>query len=143
MPFHKPKEHSLLESIDLIGTSKVQAYVVYEDKANEMWWQRFLKKGYQHSFLVIFDGYFWIKMELTIGFMDIHVLPFYNNDTIEDVMRGRDFTYQYVQAWRKTRYRSILAPWSCVEAIKAVIGVRAMHVLTPYQLYKYIEAHHG
>ena len=143
MPFHEPKNHSLLESIDLVGTSKLQAYVVYEDRDEQMWWQKPLKKGFKHSFLVIYDGYFWIKMELTIGFMDICVLPFYNNNTIEDILRGTKCTYQLVQVWRRQRYRNILAPWSCIEAIKAALGIRALHVLTPYQLFKYIEAHHG
>lgn len=143
MPLHNPKVHSLLESIHLVKTSRVHAYVIYEDRDPGMWWQRYLKKGYSHSFLVIYDGYFWIKMELTTGYMDICVLPFYNNNTIEDVLRGIDCTYQFIETWRRQRYRSIIAPWSCVEAIKAVIGVRALHVLTPYQLFKYIEAHHG
>ena len=142
MPFHRPKQHSLLASTHLVGTSRAQCYIVYEEEKN-FWWQRYLKKGYSHAFIIIFDGYFWIKMEYSIGYMDIFVLPYYNENTIHDVLRGRDCTFQYVEAWRRTRYRTLLAPWTCIEAVKAVLGFRAWSVITPYQLYKHIEANNG
>lgn len=143
MPFHNPKEVSLLASKDLIGLSKTSLYLIYEDKIPCMWWQKFLKKGYKHVFAIRFDGFFWIKTDLTIGFMDSEVLPVYDRATIKTVLKGHNATYQYVETWRKTRYRSLFAPWSCVEAMKALLGIRAWWVLTPYQLYKYIEARHG
>ena len=141
--FYKPKESSLLESKHLVGLHKTALYLIYENKPDGLWWQRFLKTGYKHVFAVRFDGFFWIKTELTIGFMDSEVLPYYDHATIDVVLKGRVCSYQYVQAWRKMRYRSLFAPLSCVEGMKAMLGIRAWYVLTPYQLYKYCEANHG
>jgi hypothetical protein len=143
MPFHNPVEKSLLESEHLIGMSKTSVYLIYEDRQPGLWWQKFLKKGYKHVFAVRYDGFFWIKMDLTIGYLDIEVLPIHDRATISTVLKGQNVNYQYVEAWRKPRYRSIFAPWSCVEAMKAMLGIRAWWVLTPYQLYKYCEVNHG
>ena len=143
MSFHKPAERSLLESSNLVGLSKTAIYLIYENKPHGLWWQKFLRKGYRHVFAVRFDGFFWIKMEMTIGFTDFEVLPYYDHATIESILRGKEVTYQYVETWRKMRYRSLFAPQSCVEGMKALLGIRAWWVLTPYQLYKYCEANHG
>ena len=144
MPFHNPKHHSLLESQHLIGLSHKRLYLVYEDKEPH-WWSYFFKSGYKHVSAVIFDGLFWIKMDFTLGYTDIDVLCYDWHDTIKDVTRDQDMITQYVEAWRKPRYRvrSIFAPWTCVEAMKSLLGIRAWWVITPYQLYKYCEAHHG
>ena len=143
--FHKPKIVSLIESRHLVSRSLGKFYFVYEDKPEGMWWQKLLKKGYKHVFAVHFDGLFWVKMDFTIGYMDYSVLPFDYRDTIKDVLKGRDMTYQYVEAWRQPRYRVrlLFAPWTCVELMKSLLGIRAWYVMTPYQLYKYCEAHHG
>lgn len=142
---HKPKIHSLLESQHLVNTSKTKLYLVYEEKKEGLWWQKYLKKGYKHVFAVHFDGLFWIKMDFTIGYTDYSVLPFDYRDTIKHVLEGRDMTYQYVEAWRKPRYRVrlLFAPWTCVELMKSLLGIRAWWVITPYQLFKHCEAHHG
>jgi len=142
MPFHEPRERSLLESQHLIGLNRTELYLVYEDRNPGFWWQRFLKKGYKHVYAVHYDGFFWIKTDLTIGYLDIEVLPVHDRATIKTVLKGKS-KHQYVKAWRKTRYRSIFAPWSCVEAMKALLGIRAWWILTPYQLFKYCEANHG
>ena len=78
-------------------------------------------------------------MDLTIGYTDFGVLPYDYKDSIKDIVKD-NATYQYVESWRKTRYRSIIAPWTCVEMMKSTLGIKAWWILTPYQLYKYIEA---
>ena len=32
-----------------------------------------------------------------------------------------------------------LAPFTCVEAVKRVLGIRARHILTPWQLRRYLQ----
>lgn len=136
MSFHKPC--SLLESQHLIGLSKACIYLVYIDK-DDLWWSKYLKAGYRHVFAIKFDGLFWIRMDLTIGYTDFDVLLYDYKDSIDDIVQD-NATYQHVEVWRKTRYRSILAPWTCVEMMKSLLGIKAWWILTPFQLYKYIEA---
>lgn len=84
-------------------------------------------------------------MDFLLGFTDINVLPYDWHDTINDITKDEDVKIQYMEVWRRPRYRvrTIFAPWTCVEAAKALLGIRAWWVLTPYQLYKYCEAHNG
>ena len=134
------KNHSLLDSIHLAGLSRTRIYLLYSDK-DDTWWSKFLKKGYKHVLAVKFDGIFWIKMDYTLGWTDCDVLLYDNKDTIKDVAKG--YKTQYVEVWRRQRYRRLFAPHSCVEMMKSLLGIRAWWILTPYQLYKYCEAHHG
>jgi len=100
-----------------------------------------MKDGFKHVTAIKFTGLFWIKVDLALGWTDFDVLPFDRYDTIKDVLKGQDVTYQYVERWRKPRYRvrTMFAPWTCVEAMKSIIGIRAWWVFTPYQLYKHLE----
>ncbi len=136
------KNHSLLDSIHLVGLSKVSLYLIYEDK-KDFWWQKFLKKGYQHVYAVSFDGFFHVKTDYTLGYLDCSVLPYYNITTITNILDRESMNYQYVEVWRKTRYRRLFAPQSCVEMMKALLGIKAWWVFTPWQLKKYCEAQYG
>jgi len=146
MPFHRPINHSLLESGHLVGQSKARYYFVYEDDGTRYWYSDFLKPGFKHVTAVKYNGLFWLKMDLSLGWTEFDVLPFDQYDTIHDVLKDVDYTHlQYVEAWRKPRYRvrSLFAPWTCVEAMKSLLGIRACLVTTPYQLYKHMEKHNG
>jgi hypothetical protein len=145
MPFHKPKIHSLLDSTHLVNHIKVKLYLVYEHRDPCFWWAKLLHKGYKHLYCIKFDGLFWIKMDSAINCLHFDVLPYDCYDRIDDVLKGLDCTYQYVETWIKPRYRTrlVFAPWSCVEVAKALLGIRVWWLVTPYQLYKYCEAHNG
>lgn len=134
--FHKPI--SLINSSHLIGCSYKEIYLIYEDR-QPYWWNYFMKSGYKHVYSITFDGLFWIKMDLMLGYTDIEVLCYDSRDTINDVMKGQNVTIQHIRVWRKSRYRvrTIFAPYTCVEAMKAFLGMRAF-VFTPYQLFKHL-----
>ena len=145
MPFITPKNYSLLESEHLIGATKCKYYLIYEDKENTYWWSKFLKTGYKHVFALYFDGLFWSRLDFTIGWVQFDVLTYKTHATIKDIIKGQNVTAQYVETWRIPRYRvrMFLAPWTCTEMMKSLLGIRAWWVITPYQLFKYCEAHNG
>ena len=84
-------------------------------------------------------------MDFTLSFTDFDVLPFDRYDTIHDVLDGVDAHIQYIETYRRPRYRikTLFAPLTCVEIMKSLLGFTAYTVFSPYQLYKYIEANHG
>ena len=142
MPIFKPQNSSLVDKAHLVGHTKIIGYIVYSD-GQPHWWSRFLENGYKHCYFIQFTGLIWIKVDYTLGFLDFGVLPYDYRDTIDDIISPDD-TYQRVEAWRKVRrYRSIIAPLSCVELVKAVMGVSIPWVLTPYQLFNLVERKHG
>jgi len=146
MPLHKPTNHSLLESQHLINKPKAKYYFIYEDNGERYWYTWMFKKGFQHVTAIKFTGLFWIKLDLSLGWTDFDVLPYDRYDTIHNVLEHVDYSHiQYVEAHLTPRYRvrALFALWTCVEAMKSLIGIRAPLVVTPYQLYKHIEANHG
>lgn len=142
MPFHRPKHHNLINSREYIGQSHTGIYLVYEQSRFQRFYVKWLKKGFQHVTAYKFTGYFWLRLDISLGYSDFDVLCYDYRDSIKDVLSGQDVTWQYVEVWRQPRYRvrSIVAPWTCVEAMKSVLGIRAPLVLTPWQLYKHVEA---
>ena len=147
MPIIKPARHSLIEKKHLADRSKTVVYFVYEDDGDVPILNKFLKEGYKHVYCVKFDGLFWIKLDFRLDFAECYVLPYDYRDTIENVLEGLDITlYQRVESWRKVRrYRTptVVAPYTCVEAMKAIVGVFEPFVFTPYQLFNFVEKQDG
>ena len=117
MPVIKIDRPSLVENRHLVGHSKIVFYLVYTNGHESIKILKLFKKGFRHVYLVKFDGLFWQKLDFTLGFTDLRVLPYDSRDTIETVLEGQDVTYQRVSVWRKVRrYRvkSILAPYRSV-----------------------------
>ena len=139
MPVIALKHHSLVENSHLAGKSRVYGYLVFSN-GGDHWWSKYLKKGYKHVYFIKYTGIFWIKLDYTLDFMDYGLLPYDQYDTIETVLKGQDVSYLRVDTYRQVRrYRSVfISPHTCVEAMKAVLGISSFWVLTPYQLFKYM-----
>ena len=144
MPFINVTTHSLIDSQHLIGQYKAKYYLVYSNSDHQHWYTKFLQSGYYHVSIIKFTGLFWIKLDFGLGWTDFNVLPYDQYDTIKDVIDEGE-SYQYVERWLKPRLRvrSIVTLWTCVEAAKAVLGIRAWWILTPFQLYNYLRSNHG
>ena len=118
-----------------------QWYVVFTDYERETWYTRFLKPGYGHCYLVRWDGYNWIRVRPDLSKVHIEVLPVIESDAVEQVVLGNTAVLVEVPS-EDLRIR---LPWmvtiaSCVEGVKAILGIRAVHILTPYQLFRYLVA---
>ena len=106
----------------------------------ELRWLKLLKPGFRHCFVLLNDGRHWITIDPLSPFMEVAVQPV-----------GADFD---LPGWlsqqglivAKTRVRRGLArpaPWSlftCVEAVKRVLGIHARFIVTPWQLYRRLAA---
>ena len=146
MPIIKPTKHSLVEQAHLAGRSKESGYLVYENDGYVPIIGKYLQTGYKHVYFVKKQGLFWIKLDSTLDMLNVTVLPFDYRDTIIDVLEGQDVTWQRVESWRHTkRYRvkSVLAPFSCTEVMKAILGINRFFLFTPYQLFSFVEKRNG
>jgi hypothetical protein len=137
MPLAEFKKESLLS-----GKSLGEYYVVFCQADLNI---PLLKKDYSHCYAMKWDGFNWIHFNPALGFTDISVLPQYDDDIRLALANERYTDIIHVSAWRKIRrWRT---PWpvafTCVEQIKALLGISAWWVITPWQLYKYLGGHHG
>lgn len=116
-----------------------QAWVVFSGQT-EISWLRFLKPGFRHCYVLLNDGERWTSFDPLSHVIEIsthHHVPV-------------DFD---LPAWLESRgNRVVAAPvrrdltkpapfmlFTCVEAVKRVLGIHARKIVTPWQLYSYLK----
>jgi hypothetical protein len=112
--------------------------VVFSGEA-DLKWLKILKPGFRHCFVAFEDGSRWIIYD-----------PL-SNQTEITVMETND-VFQLMRFCRKRGFRVVPwvakgacpkpAPWgpyTCVEAIKRVLGIHAYRVKTPWNLYNFLK----
>jgi len=127
--------------VDEAKYSKTDWFIVFEEGDMPWFWTKFLKKGIKHCYAIRFDGFNWVAFYPSMGHTDVEILPFGHLDTIQNVSQD---TNRSVIIHAKVRRNSIRirAPWptvfTCVEQIKALLGIRCWYVFTAWQLFKYL-----
>jgi hypothetical protein len=116
-----------------------KAWVVFSGKS-ELSYLRLLRHGFRHCFVVLQRGDHWISLDPLAHKTEIelHYLP--HDFDLPNWLKGRGHTVV------ETRFnKAVLRPlppalFTCVEAVKRVLGVQSWKVLTPWQLYKHLTA---
>lgn len=120
------------------ATNQNKYWVVFTGKT-DIWWLKFLKKEFRHCFVLMNDGRQWISIDPLSAFTDIQTYAHI------------DCTYDLPQWLMGQGYHVINASinihhikpapfmlFTCVEAIKRILGVHQRTILTPFQLYKFL-----
>ena len=115
------------------------AWVVFSGKT-DIRWLRILKSGFRHCFVILNDGQRWMVIDPAASYTDIQI---YHHIDVEfdfpDWLSGQG--YKVVPATINKEHQRV-APcmfFTCVEAIKRVLGVHKRFILTPWQLYKFLK----
>lgn len=94
-----------------------------------------LKRGFRHVFCCISQGDYWILIDGMAGKPMVKVVA---GTQIDLAAFYRNEGYTVVSVNEGPGVRSPLAVANCVGIVKAVLGLRAPFVWTPYQLYKFL-----
>lgn len=111
-----------------------KAWVVFSGQT-DMWWLKCLKPGYRHCYVLINDGEHWLSVDPLSCHTEIivhHIAPDFD---LPDWLRARNFKVVPATMTPQTSP----APWmvySCVEAVKRILGLHKFWIITPWQLYK-------
>lgn len=119
-----------------------------EDKSPRAWvifsghtdirWLRFLRPGFRHCFVLMNDGRHWITLDPLSHHTEISVhhvpptfdLPGWLTSRGQRVVMARpDYTHRKAAPWM---------PFTCVEAVKRVLGIHKRGIWTPWQLYQHL-----
>lgn len=104
-------------------------------------WARLLKPGFRHCFAVVGRREHWVIFDPMSKFTNLGV---FSGPDINDIAQWyRQFGFTVIKTVVR-REGSPSAEWrlfTCVEAVKRVLGIRAPYVITPWQLYRHIR--HG
>lgn len=120
-------------------SAPARAWVVFSGQS-EWPWLKLLRPGFRHCFIVVNDGTRWMSLDPLLQHTEIKV---------HDVAPDFD-----LPAWLATRGNKVVpaaldrshkkpAPvmlFTCVEAVKRVMGLHAPLVFTPWQLYCHLTA---
>ena len=135
----KPRHDSLLE---LEGRAWVEWWLVFTSTDYGHWWNRYLDPGFLHVSALRISRDRWIHVEPAMDYCRVETLdaPIYASprDLAHPgarILRVRSFIQE-----ERLRHPWIVGPVTCVETIKALLGVRAFFLWTPKQLHDYVLA---
>ena len=114
-----------------------RAWVVFNDEGS-IWWLRWLRPGFRHCFVIINDDDHWIAIEPLASCLEVSVLPPPPDFNLPDWFRGQGHHVVPAGLVRQVESIAPLAFLNCVEVVKRVLGLRMMHIVTPYQLYRHL-----
>ena len=125
---------SQLDEADLWRPGR-RVVVVFEGDT-DLWWLRWLSPGFRHCFAVIEDAQGWVIVDPLSHQTLVRTCIF--DATVDLAAHYRQHGYIAVTTWvdRAPHRTAPIRPFTCVEAVKRVIGLRAPGVWTPRQLFR-------
>jgi len=124
------------------GEKERQIIVAFTGRT-DLWWLRFLKKGFRHCFLCINDGERWMALDPLAHRMEIGILSINGDFDLKEWLEGKGFTVVAAQMEGEATKPAPVMPYSCVEAVKRVLGIRGRRIITPWGLYRFLREKEG
>lgn len=130
------------------ASSPTRWYLVFCEAATRHWWDHLFRTpvGFSHVYGLRWDGWNWLLYNPHSAYTDVAIV-----DATEETALARlvdaGATVLEVQAFRQERVRGRwwAGPMTCVEQVKALLGIPVGWIFTPWQLYRYLtrEAFNG
>lgn len=114
----------------------VQLAVVGFSGKTEIRWLRWLKPGFRHCLVLLWDGRDWILYDPLAHVTELVVVRAQADFCPLAWLLAHDCLPVPVRVVRPPRRLAPVAPYTCVEAVKRVLGLRARGVFTPWQLFR-------
>ena len=131
------------EGVDAFGDDKPlesdigRAIVVFRD-ATEIRWLRFLKRGFRHcAVLVEVEGGWVLCDALSNKTVIKHIFIGYSWEIVGRLGAAGLHAIEVRMQTPPARMAPIL-PFTCVEAVKRILGIHAWSIVTPWQLYRHL-----
>jgi hypothetical protein len=112
-----------------------EAFVVFTGQAD--WpWLRMLKPGYKHCFVLLRDGGRWLSMDPMLNHTEIQIHGVPGDFDMAAWLRGRGHRVVRAVMCRDHKKPAPFMIFTCVEAVKRVLGLHDWRIVTPWQLYR-------
>ncbi|MFO0989023.1 MAG: hypothetical protein U1F37_16970 [Alphaproteobacteria bacterium] len=123
----------------LVEPLYARALVVFSGRTGVRW-LRWLKPGYRHCFVAIDDGSAWLTVDPLLHRLEIRASGLPSSFDLASEYRRLDLDVVEVAPAAVPLRRAPLGLFTCVEAAKRLLGIRARWVLTPWQLRRWLLA---
>ncbi len=118
-----------------------EAWVVFSGEA-DIWWLKVLKPGFRHCFVLARDANNWIVLDPLSPHLELSVLPLPRDFDVPQWLREQNLTVIDAPIQRHHRKAAPLHVFSCVEVIKRFLGIHSRRIVTPWQLYRFLNKEH-
>ena len=116
-----------------------KAWVGFAPEA-EIWWLRFLKKGYRHCFVCIKSHDQWVIIDPLSRSIDIEIIAAEKVKNLPRYLAQQGYkVYPFGSIENTKKTGRIIGYLSCVTLVKKTLGLSKPFIFTPYQLARYLE----
>lgn len=115
----------------------MRALVVFAE-GRQPFWLKLLRPGFRHCFLALDSGGGWITLDPLSHYTDIGFYPLPASFDLARHFRAFGWVVVETQTCVPPARALPWRPFTCVEAVKRALGLRAPWVLTPWQLYRHL-----
>jgi len=112
--------------------------VVFSGQA-DLCWLRILRPGFRHCFVVLEGAGGWLSLNPMAHRTDLSPVPVPVGFDLAGWYRAQGLTVVETRVRQPPRRQAPWRPYSCVEAVKRILGIHDGFVLTPWQLFRYLE----
>lgn len=106
---------------------------------SQIWWLRFLKKGFKHCFVVLISDGYSVVVDPVCLRTEICVLPFTDADKLRALFESNNYKVVETYVRSPDGVHPSLGLFSCVEVAKRVLGIHKFSIVTPYKLYIFLK----
>jgi len=115
-----------------------RALVVFGGQA-DLAWLKMLKRGYRHCFVVVeAESSIWILYNPLSHCTELGAVTGVEGAAVAGHYRGLGYCVVETYLTNPIKRSAPWRPYTCVEAVKRVLGLRARRVFTPWQLYQFL-----
>lgn len=110
-----------------------------DEKGGGLWLLRWLKPGFRHCFVILADDRRWVAIDPTSRFTDVAAFDRADRPDLPDWLRAQGYTVVRAPLRRDRVAVAPIRPFTCVEAVKRILGLRAPFALTPWALCRHLQ----
>lgn len=103
-------------------------------------WLRVLRPGFRHCFLLRRFAEGWLLYDPRSDRTELALWPSCEPELLVNSLKERGYAAVLATLPAAERRAAPIAPFTCVEAVKRVLGIRRRRILTPWQLYRHLKA---
>ncbi len=122
---------------DSLPAGRVPAVVVFSSDSS-LGYLRILKPGFRHCFVAISQQDHWIICDPLCHRTDLLAIDKSAALNLGQWYRDHGLTVIHTHVRTAPLRLAPLRPFTCVEAVKRILGIHAGAVNTPWQLYQYL-----